>query len=107
MEPLLEQKLRRNLIALCDAYEAASQRAWSINTVCHRILRQPDFMLAVRSDARGFNVRKHDQLVSWLSQNWPLDAIWPDDVPRPGPAALAPSVAADGADPAQPAEAAE
>ncbi len=40
------------------------------------------FFIRIR-DGASFTARKYDEVMAWFSGNWPSDAVWPADVPRP------------------------
>lgn len=35
----------------------------------------------------GFTVRTFERAMRWLSDHWPAEAIWPEEISRPAPAA--------------------
>lgn len=35
---------------------------------------------------KDLGTKSHERAMQWFSDNWPPEAIWPDDVPRPAPA---------------------
>lgn len=38
-------------------------------------------------EGRGTTVRTYHRALQWFSSNWPVDLVWPSDIPRPAPAA--------------------
>ena len=48
--------------------------------------------------------RRAARIIQWLADNWPADAPWPPDIPRPSPSPGAPAARPEGAAPDAPAE---
>lgn len=76
----MEETLRHNLLALMGAYERATGTKPA--TSCRLALNDNKFLSRL-GDGAGFNVRTFDRLVEWFDANWPPNAEWPSDVPRP------------------------
>ena len=76
----MEETLRTQLIDLASTYErlagvtpsSSGKRALNDNTFFSRIAK-----------GDGFNVKTFDRLVQWFSDQWPENAEWPADLPRP------------------------
>lgn len=79
----MEEILRQHLILVAQAFEAATGTTFP--TIGRRSLND-NTLLARLAAGQGFTVKTYDRLMAWLSANWPVDAEWPSDVPRPEPA---------------------
>lgn len=77
----MEQELRRNLLCLIAAY-ADCEGGLAESTIERRAIGYCGFFEKIREDC-SFSVRKYDQVVQWLDENWPAGAVWPKDVVRP------------------------
>ena len=82
--------LRQNLLRLFERYSAAmgvseSRVSTSVLSGGHRIAR-------IRGGG-SFTVATYDRVLRWFSDHWPEDAIWPEGVERPTPAAQHPEAA--------------
>lgn len=60
--------LRKNLLALADAYVAATGR--TMEAVARAAHGDPPFFDRLRN-GDGFTTRKHDDVLKWFDQNWP------------------------------------
>lgn len=80
----MEEILRQHLIEAAKAFEAAS--GVSLATIGRRALND-NTLLARLASGQGFTVKTYDRLLGWLSENWPDNAVWPEGVIRPEPAA--------------------
>lgn len=62
----------------------ASHSRYSPGTIGRWAAGSGDFTPRLR---RGHDVttRRAERVVQWLSDHWPADAEWPDDIPRPEP----------------------
>lgn len=76
----MESELRHHLRSCAAAYAAA--RAVALVTVGRLAANDWRFFERLDED-KTFTVRKYDQVVRWFSDNWPDEAEWPADVPRP------------------------
>ncbi|MBN9235155.1 MULTISPECIES: hypothetical protein [Phyllobacteriaceae] len=76
----MEAELIRHLELLLAAYREKVDRAES--TIGRFCAGDGDFFDRLRS-GKGFNVRTYDRVARWFLSNWPTNASWPDDVPRP------------------------
>lgn len=78
----MEETLRTHLLELSARFEDASgvsqasigKRALNDNTVFNRL----------QDRSVTFQVRTYDRLLRWMNANWPLGAVWPTSVPKPG-----------------------
>jgi hypothetical protein len=78
----MEQDLRRHLHTLAEAY--AAHRRMTLTTVGRLAAGDWRFFSRI-GDGASFTARKYDEIVAWFAKNWPADAAWPEDVPRPEP----------------------
>lgn len=76
----MEQELRTNLNSCAEAYAAA--RGFELSTVGRLAANDGSFFSRI-SSGRSFTARKYDEIIVWFSENWPSDAVWPSNVPRP------------------------
>lgn len=67
----------------------ASHRNLALSTVGRLVAGHGSFFQRV-SEGR-VTLRRAAQAVQWLSDHWPSDLSWPDDIPRPEPAAGGPA----------------
>ena len=77
----MESELRTNLMACALAYSAA--RDLSISTVGRLAAGDWRFFDRLDDDAKTFTARKYDEVINWFSAQWPENAVWPSEVPRP------------------------
>lgn len=78
----MEHELRQFLLRLAAAFTGATGR--SSKTIGKKALNDNKFYPRIeRGD--GFSVKTYDRVVQWLSDNWPREAIWPREIPRPAP----------------------
>ena len=82
----MEELLRQNLLALADAYAAATNR--SPQFAGREIMKDGSFFLRMRA-GEGFTVKTFDRVVSWFAENWPIGAAWPIEVSRPAKSEVA------------------
>lgn len=80
------QDLRSQLVIVSRRYAEAT--GISLSTLSTRLLNG-GMQLKRIADGGDLNTRKFEQAMSWLSENWPDGANWPDDVPRPATARAA------------------
>lgn len=76
----METELLAHLKKVVDAFSQGS--GLGVGTVSRRMLGSDRFFARVQSGA-SFTVRVYDEAMQRFSDNWPADALWPDDVPRP------------------------
>ena len=69
-------------LELVDAYAAATGLAES--TISTKLLNDGKGIARLR-DGKDIGVRKVEEKLAWLSTNWPPDAVWPSEIPRPAP----------------------
>lgn len=76
----MEHDLRLNLLRCGQAY--AKARGISLVTVAR--LSAGDWRFFDRlKDEKTFTIRKYDDVMGWLSDNWPSGLAWPKGVERP------------------------
>jgi hypothetical protein len=75
----MEHELRNHLLALAEAYSAATGK--SRTKIAEAAAGDRSFF--TRIETSGFTARKWDHVVGWFSDNWPPGASWPTQVPRP------------------------
>lgn len=74
-----------DLLAVADAYEAGT-RLEDV-TLSHRLFADSKKLAALRAGA-DITVGRFNAAMLWLSDNWPVGAVWPVTVARPEPAKL-------------------
>lgn len=57
----------------------------SVSTLGQRAVGNDKFFVRIFNGG-GFQSRKGDEAVLWLSQHWPADLPWPGSIRRPEPA---------------------
>ena len=73
-------RLRDQLLLVSEAFaEALGKAEASVST---RVFGSGDSISRLRNGADMRSERIHDGL-QWFSDNWPTDATWPIEVPRP------------------------
>jgi len=77
----METELRRNLIVCATAYVEA--RKIGISTLGRLAAGDWRFFSNLNEDGRTFTIRKYDEVLHWLSKNWPAGAKWPAGIERP------------------------
>lgn len=69
-----------HLITVADEYGRAAQV--EEKTVSSRVFQDSKKLAAIRGGS-DITVGRYNAALGWFSQNWPVDAAWPHDVPRP------------------------
>jgi hypothetical protein len=69
-----------HLITVADEYGRAAQV--EEKTVSSRVFQDSKKLAAIRGGS-DITVGRYNAALAWFSQNWPEDAAWPHDVPRP------------------------
>lgn len=77
----MEHELRQNLVLCAAAFVAATGS--SLATLGRRAAGDWRFFDRLTDDEKTFTARKYDEVIAWLSTNWPTAAEWPDGVLRP------------------------
>jgi len=72
--------LRDQLIAVCEAYAVAKKI--SISTLSTQLLNGGGRLPAIAAGG-DLNTGKFEEAMSWLSANWPENAVWPAEIARP------------------------
>jgi hypothetical protein len=83
----MENDLRLNLIRCGETYAAA--RGISLATVARQAAGDWRFFERLRIGEKTFTARKYDEVIGWLSTNWPANTDWPASIARPEPVAVA------------------
>ena len=78
----MESELAAHLRTLAKAFAVA--RSFEISTVGRVAAGDWRFFDRLDDPTKTFTLRKYDEVVRWFSDNWPENAAWPDEVPRPG-----------------------
>ena len=52
-------------------------------TVSWRVFEDSKKLEAMERGDADIQTRRFERAMSWLSENWPADAVWPADVKRP------------------------
>jgi hypothetical protein len=69
-----------SFLLVVETYCAATRQAEA--TLSSRMLSDGKRLSAIRKGS-DIGVRRLRQAMQWLSDNWPPDAVWPEDVERP------------------------
>ena len=77
----MEQELSRNLILCADAF--VEGRNVGFSTLGRLAAGDWRFFSHLRDGSKTFTARKYDEVIGWFSENWPSEAIWPEQVKRP------------------------
>lgn len=77
----METELKSNLLACASAYGEA--RKVSLSTIGRLAAGDWRFFDRLDDDGKTFTARKYDEVISWFSERWPEDAVWPSEVARP------------------------
>jgi hypothetical protein len=75
----MEAELRNNLIKCAERFAAAE--GYQMGRVGRMAAGDSTFFQRIHRNS--FTVRTYDRTMLWFARNWPDDAEWPDDVPRP------------------------
>lgn len=70
-----------HLLTLADEYGKAAK--FEEATVSTRVFNDGKKLGAIRSGAAGITIRRYNTAIEWFAANWPENAAWPTDVPRP------------------------
>jgi hypothetical protein len=73
----------QTLIRLADEYERAAQVPAS--TLSWRVFGDTKKLTAIRA-GKDIQVGRYEKALRWFSENWPADAVWPEDIARTDPA---------------------
>ncbi len=79
----MEKLLATHLTELSTRY--AKAMGVSLATLSERAAGDWRFFKQVADGSLNFRIRSYDRAMAWFSDNWPADAEWPSDVPRPQP----------------------
>lgn len=69
-----------HLLTVADAYATAAKV--EDKTVSSRVFQDSKKLAAIRSGS-DITVGRYNSALAWFSENWPEEARWPHDVPRP------------------------
>lgn len=70
-----------HLLSAADAFKKAT--GLEDVTLSHRMFGDSKKLAALRSGEADITVGRFNASMIWLSENWPQDAVWPEDVTRP------------------------
>lgn len=87
--PTLKATARLNIMAVIAAY---CDHTGLKRTALSGLLTNDNTFIGRVDKGAGFTVSIYDRVMGSLSALWPDDLDWPEDVPRPEPAALKPEV---------------
>ena len=62
-----------------------------------------DYLGRLKDGKVSITERRATKIIQWFSDNWPVDAFWPHDIPRPAPAPDSPAGSRTDADARAPA----
>lgn len=80
--PETKSAIVSQLVLAADAYCAGS--GTSRNAVSKQLFDRGGQIDALAAGRRDVNTATFERAMKWLSDNWPADTAWPDDVDRPG-----------------------
>jgi hypothetical protein len=73
-----------HLLALFDEYQRATTFADS--TISTKVFNDGKKLTSLRAD-KDISTKRFNIAMQWFSDNWPENAVWPAEVPRPRVAA--------------------
>ena len=79
--PETKSAIVSQLVLVADAYCAGS--GTSRNAVSKQLFDRGGQIDALAAGKRDVNTATFERAMRWLSDNWPADTAWPDDVERP------------------------
>ena len=74
--------LHQQVTRLIEIAAQASER--SPNTIARYASGNGDFYARLKR-GHDLTTRRAAKVIQWLSDHWPADLDWPDDIPRPRP----------------------
>ena len=74
----------KSIMRLCEIF--ATERGLTLSTVSTYAAAAGDFYARLKR-GHDLTTRRAARVIQWFSDNWPRDAEWPADIPRPAPAA--------------------
>lgn len=77
----MEEELRQNLLNCADAFRAG--RDIGLATLGRLSAGDWRFFDRLNDNEKTFTARKYDEVLVWLSANWPEKSVWPAGIPRP------------------------
>jgi hypothetical protein len=77
----MEQTLKDNLLTCAGAF--VSKKKLALSTLGRMAANDSPFFDRLSDGRKTFTARKYDEIMGWFSMNWPADAVWPSNVPRP------------------------
>lgn len=80
---VMENEMRAALLSVATAY--ASARSIELSTLAQRAAGDWRFFDRLKDEEKSFTARKFDEVMRFLSDTWPEQAVWPDHVGRPSP----------------------
>lgn len=69
-----------HLLTVADEYRRAAKV--EDKTISSRVFQDSKKLTAIRGGS-DITVGRYNAALEWFSANWPDDAVWPHDVPRP------------------------
>ncbi len=78
-------------LAVADAFKASAKMT---DTTLSVFLYNDWKRIGMLRSGRDQTTRSHEKRLQIMSDNWPADAVWPADVPRPAPRAATTTEAA-------------
>lgn len=69
-----------HLLEVADEYGRAAKV--EEKTISSRVFNDGKKLAAIRGGS-DITVGRYNAALEWFSANWPVDAAWPHDVPRP------------------------
>lgn len=76
----MEHELRANLLICAKTYAAAKNV--SLATLARLAAGDWRFFSRLDDERTTFTARKYDEVIKWISENWPDDVEWPVEVAR-------------------------
>jgi hypothetical protein len=75
----VEKIITRNVLALADAYAAATGK--SLSTISKQFYGSAYFFQQLRARETSISVRRLDQMIEQFRSSWPEDVAWPIMMP--------------------------
>lgn len=68
------------LLSIVDAYRQAHKVS---DARVSTLVFNDGGRIAMLRDGKDIGTRRLERAIQWFSDNWPAEAVWPADVPRP------------------------
>lgn len=75
--------LKKQLLVLCSQY--CKERDISRSRLSTLIFNGGHVIDRIAANSGDLTTRSFERAMQWLSDNWPDDLAWPDDIQRPAP----------------------